>query len=141
MNGVDVSQQVLEELLLKQNQLEAQMLKPYDLPRHDLDREQYIDLDGTKNFYLHLTFGYSNPITDINFYYIAQKHESKLVSSFSVSSPFYDSFQRLCQQKRICNWCLCGDSMVRVLKSSITRHSRRAVQRSAMLSSSTDLTT
>lgn len=78
MNGVDVSQQVLEELLLKQNQLEAQMLKPYELPRHDLDREQYIDLDGTKNFYLHLTFGYSNPITDINFYYIAQKHESKL---------------------------------------------------------------
>jgi len=54
------------------------MLQPYELPRHDPDREQYIDLDGTKNFFLHLTFGTNNPITDINFYYIAQKHESKL---------------------------------------------------------------
>lgn len=48
------------------------------MPAHDPDRERWIDLDGTKNFFLHLTFGSSNPITDINFYYIAQKHEHKL---------------------------------------------------------------
>ncbi len=56
------------------------MLKPHEVPRHDPDKEQWIDLDGTKNFYLHLTLGPNNPITDINFYYIAQKHEHKLVS-------------------------------------------------------------
>ena len=47
------------------------MLKPYDVPNYDLDKEKWIDLDGTKNFYLHLTYGSNNPITDINFYYIA----------------------------------------------------------------------
>ena len=80
-NGVDISQQVMEELLLKQEQLEAQMLQPYDVPFYDPDKENWIDLDGTKNFFLHLTYGSNNPITDINFYYIAQKHEHKLVST------------------------------------------------------------
>ena len=47
------------------------MLPPYDVPRYDPDREKWIDLDGTNNFYLHLTYGSNNPITDINFYYIA----------------------------------------------------------------------
>ena len=63
------------------------MLQPYPLPNYDPDRENWIDLDGTKNFYLHLTFGSNNPITDINFYYIAQKHEHKLVSHISLALP------------------------------------------------------
>ena len=47
------------------------MLQPYELPRYDPEREAWIDLDGTKNFFLHLTYGHNNPITDINFYSIA----------------------------------------------------------------------
>ena len=80
----------MEELLLKQEQLEAQMLQPYALPNYDPDRENWIDLDGTKNFFLHLTYGSNNPITDINFYYIAQKHEHKLVSHISFSSRTFN---------------------------------------------------
>jgi len=54
------------------------MMEPYEVPRHDPDKEKWVDLDGTRNFFLHLTYGTNNPITDINFYYIAQKHEHKL---------------------------------------------------------------
>ena len=56
-------------------------ISPYEVPAHNPDKEKWIDLDGTQNFYLRLFYGNSNPITDLNFYYIAQKHEHKLVST------------------------------------------------------------
>lgn len=58
--------------------MDAQNLEPYPVPNHDPRKESWIDLDGTKNFYLRLVYGDKNPITDINFFYITQKTENKL---------------------------------------------------------------
>ena len=71
-------------MLLKQEQLENNDISPYEIPSYNPDKEKWIDLDGTKNFFLRLFFGNNNPITDLNFYYIAQKHEHKLVSETKV---------------------------------------------------------
>ena len=51
--------------------LDGDLSVPYKVPSYDPSKEKWIDLDGTKNFYLRLVFGSKNPITDINFYYIA----------------------------------------------------------------------
>jgi hypothetical protein len=48
------------------------------VPTYNPDKEKWIDLDGSSNFFLRLIYGSNNPITDLNFYYIAQKHEHKL---------------------------------------------------------------
>ena len=84
VNGVAITPHEYEELLLKQEQLERNDISPYEIPNYNPDKEKWIDLDGTKNFFLRLFYGSNNPITDLNFYYIAQKHEHKLVSRFSI---------------------------------------------------------
>ena len=116
------------------------MLKPYDIPRYDPDKEKWIDLDGTKNFYLHLTYGSNNPITDINFYYIAQKHEHKLVSVFSPRQLFIDlrsNFYRLFLLKKACTWYQFEDMMLRVQTSIIILLSNKVQLKSVMPWSST----
>ena len=64
--------------MLKQTMLDKSFNEPYPVPNYDPNKEKWIDLDGTRNFFLRLFFGNNNPITDLNFYYIAQKHEHKL---------------------------------------------------------------
>lgn len=80
INGVDVRSHEYEELLLKQQMLDNSQYEPYKLPNYDPNKEKWIDLDGTKNFYLRLIYGTKNPITDINFYYIAQKNNENRIA-------------------------------------------------------------
>ena len=62
--------------------LDASINEPYPVPNYNPNKEKWIDLDGTKNFYLKLTYGTTNPITDINFYYIASRNnEHRIVSA------------------------------------------------------------
>ena len=58
-------------MLLKQEMLDKSFHEPYPIPSYDPMKEKWIDLDGTRNFFLRLIFGSKNPVTDINFYYIA----------------------------------------------------------------------
>ena len=47
VNGVDVRSHEYEELLLKQQMLDSAFNEPYQIPRHDPNKERWIDLDGT----------------------------------------------------------------------------------------------
>ena len=51
--------------------MQQEELKPFKVPDYDFDKEKWIDLDGTGNFFLKLTYGTSKPpITEVNFFYI-----------------------------------------------------------------------
>ena len=77
-------QRELNQLLQKEITLMAQLdSKPFPVPGYDPDREKWIDLDGSKTFFLRLIFGDKlAPITEVNFFNITTSHDHKFVSQF-----------------------------------------------------------
>ena len=73
----------IENLLFREEELSKRPEnQPYPVPQYNSLQEKWIDLDGTKSIYLKLTFGSTNqPITEVNFFNISTKDETKVVRS------------------------------------------------------------
>ena len=54
---------------------------PHQVPDYDPDKEKWVDLDGTCQFFLRMEFGNEEaPVTEVNFFYIKSSNEEKFVS-------------------------------------------------------------
>jgi hypothetical protein len=61
--------------------------KPYPVPEHNPYEEKWVDLDGSNTFYLRMIFGTSkDPITEVNFFNITTKSDSRFVSCVTIFS-------------------------------------------------------
>jgi hypothetical protein len=80
INGVDVDPLDFQgQKAIEAGFLAKEENHPYPQPMYDLDSEKWLDLDGTKSFYLRLVYGNKNPVTEVNFHYISSKLPHKIV--------------------------------------------------------------
>lgn len=73
----------IENLLFREEELSGRPeMQPHPVPNYTPSQEKWIDLDGRQSIYLKLTYGTSNqPITEVNFFNISTKDETKVVSN------------------------------------------------------------
>jgi hypothetical protein len=73
--------------------LELPESQPYPLPSYNPSKEKWVDLDGSKQFYLRMIFGAEKePIIEVNFFNITTSSESKFVSFFYRGDINYSKF-------------------------------------------------
>ena len=80
VNGVEVDPlDYAGQKAIENDFLAKEETQPYAQPMYDFEQEKWLDLDGTRSFFLRLIFGSKNPVTEVNFHYISSKLPHKIV--------------------------------------------------------------